>query len=99
MYSISSEECQNFCQKHASNFFLQAARNYFLLLQLFISPNGRPTSFLGFFLTMYSTVTNIESNLIDKIRVDTHWFTLQIILDLCIPEKELAKTRCQISFI
>jgi hypothetical protein len=25
--------------------------------------------------------------------------TLQIILDLCIPEKELAKTRSQISFI
>ncbi len=26
-------------------------------------------------------------------------FTLQIILELCIPEKELAKTRSQISFI
>ncbi len=25
--------------------------------------------------------------------------TLQVILDLCIPEKELAKTRSQISFI
>jgi hypothetical protein len=26
-------------------------------------------------------------------------YTLQISLDLCIPEKELAKTRSQISFI
>ncbi len=30
---------------------------------------------------------------------DSMFYTLQIILDLCIPEKELAKTRSQISFI
>jgi hypothetical protein len=29
----------------------------------------------------------------------TGTYTLQIILDLCIPEKELAKPRSQISFI
>jgi hypothetical protein len=30
---------------------------------------------------------------------DLYFPTLQISLDLCIPEKELAKTRSQISFI
>jgi len=50
--------------------------NIVLLLQLFIIPNGGPTSFLGFFLTMYSTVTNIENILIDKLRVDIHLFNI-----------------------
>jgi hypothetical protein len=34
-----------------------------------------------------------------KLKHFAAWSALQIILDLCIPEKELAKTHSQISFL
>jgi hypothetical protein len=43
----------------------QQQERHYLLLQLFISPNGGPTGFLGFFKTIYSTVTKFEIAIIN----------------------------------
>ncbi len=40
-----------------------------------------------------------ENSVMHRVVIPKMGDALQIILDLCIPEKELAKTRSQISFI